>query len=33
MTKDEIEIFFELCQTQSKNYLDFEEFKRLYNNP
>lgn len=33
MTKNEISGFFNLCQTQSKGYLNFEEFKELYKNP
>lgn len=33
MSKEEIECFFDLCKTQSKYYLNFEEFKKLYNNP
>lgn len=33
MSREEIECFFELCKTQTKHYLNFEEFKRLYNNP
>lgn len=33
MKRDEIECFFNLCATQSKGYLSFEEFKDLYNNP
>ena len=33
MDKQDIECFFELCKTESKNYLSFEEFKILYNNP
>ena len=33
MNREEIECFFELCKTQTKYYLNFDEFKKLYNNP
>ena len=33
MTKNEIQEFFNFCQTQSKCYLNFKEFKDLYKNP
>jgi hypothetical protein len=30
MTREEIEIFFELCKSNCRGYLDFSEFKQLY---
>ena len=33
MSRDEIEGFFELCQSSSRGYLTFGEFKDLYGNP
>lgn len=33
LSRDEIEVFFELCKTNSKGYLSFDEFKDLYKNP
>ena len=33
MNREEIEKFFELCQCQSKGYLNYDEFRNLYNNP
>ena len=32
MNRDEIEIFFELCKSNCRGYLDFSEFKDLYQN-
>jgi hypothetical protein len=32
LSRDEIEIFFELCKTNSRGYLSFGEFKELYQN-
>ena len=32
MSRKEIEYFFELCKTNSKGYLNFDEFKSLYKN-
>lgn len=33
MSRDEIEEFFSLCQTQSHGKMNFNEFKSLYQNP
>ena len=32
MSKTEIQYFFDLCKANSKGYLSFQEFKKLYNN-
>ena len=32
MSRKEIEYFFDLCKTNSKGYLNFDEFKSLYKN-
>ena len=33
MSLKEIECFFDLCKTESKGYLNFDEFRALYKNP
>ena len=33
MSRQEIECFFDLCKTESKGYLNFDEFRALYKNP